>query len=97
MVAESAASTDQALAAMRQRAAEVRPYQVVIVDAEMPRMDCPALARAIRSDPALSKTPLLLMSPVGEIAACAARRRKAFDGWVTKPVRPSDLYKIRSA
>ena len=55
-------------------------------------MDGAALARAIRSDPALAKTRLLLMSPVGESAAAAARRRKDFDGWFTKPVRPSHLY-----
>ena len=91
MIAETAASGDIALAAMRQRAAENRPYQVVIVDAEMPRMDGSALACAIKSDPALSKTRLLLMSPVGENAALAARHRKDFDGWLTKPVRPSHL------
>ena len=58
----------------------------------MTGMDGSALARAIRSDPSLSKTLLLLMSPVGENAASAARRRKDFDGCLTKPVRPSHLY-----
>ena len=92
MIAETASSGDLALAAMRRRAAENRPYRVAIVDAEMPGMDGTALARAIKSDRALSKTQLLLMSPVGESAASAARRRKYFDGWLTKPVRPSHLH-----
>src|SRR5208282_4405554 len=89
---ETAANGYEALAAMRRHAAEDRPYQVAIVDAEMPGLDGPALARAIRSDPALAKTRLLLMSPVGKSATSAARRRKDFDGWLTKPVRPSHLY-----
>ncbi len=97
MVAETAASGYEALAAMRRHAAEDRRYQVAIVDAEMPAMDGAALARAIRSDPALAKTRLLLMSPVGESATCAARCRKDFDGWLTKPVRPSHLYESLAA
>jgi DNA-binding response OmpR family regulator len=90
--ADSAASGHEGLTAMRRHAAENRPCQIAIVDAEMPGMDGPALAHAIRSDPALSKTRLLLMSPVGENATSAAHRRKDFDRWITKPVRPSLLY-----
>ena len=92
MMAETAASGDEALAVMRWHAAEDRPYEIAIVDAEMPGMDGAALARAIRSDAALKKTRLLLMSPVGQSAASAVRRRKDFDGWLTKPVRPSHLH-----
>jgi DNA-binding response OmpR family regulator len=97
MVTETAASGFEALTAMRLRAAENRPYEVAIVDAEMPGMDGAALARAIRSDPALAKTRLLLMSPVGESASNAARCREDFDGWLTKPVRPSHLYETLPA
>jgi CheY-like chemotaxis protein len=92
MIAGTASSADIALAAMRRRAAENLPYQLAIVDAEMPGMDGSELARAVRSDPLLSKTRLLMMSPVGESAASAALRRKDFDGWLTKPVRPLRLY-----
>ncbi len=93
MIAETAASGDEALAAMRQQAAENRPCYLAIVEAELPGMDGAALARAIKADPALSKTRLLLMKPVGESASSAASRRKDFDGWLTKPVRPSHLFK----
>jgi CheY-like chemotaxis protein len=93
MVADVAASGDEALTEMRRRAAENLRYQIAIVDAEMPGMDGPTLAHAIRSDPALHKTRLLLMSPVGQSAASAALNRKDFDGWLTKPVRPSQLYR----
>jgi signal transduction histidine kinase/DNA-binding response OmpR family regulator len=93
MIAETASGGDIALAAMRHQIAQNRPYQVAIVDAEMTGMDASALARAVRSDPSLSKTRLLSMSPVAESAASMARRREDFDGWLTKPVRPSLLYK----
>jgi len=97
MKAESVATCTEALAAIRQHAAENQPYQVVIVDAEMTTMDASALAHLVRSDPSLSKTRLLLMVPLGESAALAVRRHKDFDRWLTKPVRPSDLYKNLSA
>jgi CheY-like chemotaxis protein len=93
MVAETAASGEEALAAMHQGAANHQPFQIAIVDAEMPGIDCTALARAIRADPALGKTRLLLMSPVGQSATAAARDRNNFDGWLSKPVRPSQLYR----
>jgi len=93
MVAETAASSDDALAVLRQRVAENLPCQIAIVDAEMPGMDGPALAHAIRSDPALAGTRLLMMSPVGQNALLATRHRKDFDAWLIKPVRPSHLFR----
>ena len=92
MVADSATSGSDALAVMRRCVSQDRPYQLAIIDADMTDSDGAALARAIRSDPALAKTRLLLLSPVGESAACTARRRENFDGWLTKPVRPSHLH-----
>ena len=81
MLVQTGANGDIALAAMHRSAAENRPYRVAIVDAEMPGKDGSALARAIKSDPALSESRLLLMSPVGESAASAARRREdSMDG-----------------
>jgi two-component system sensor histidine kinase/response regulator len=97
MVAETATSGTEALAAIRRCVADHQPYQIAIVDTEMPGMDGPAFAHALRTDPALEKTRLLLMSPVGQSAASAARYRKDFDGWLTKPVRPSHLYRSVSA
>ncbi len=93
MEAETAANGDEALAALLRSALENRPFQIAIVDAEMPGMDGPALAGAIRGEPALTRMRLLLMSPVGQNAVLAARYRKDFDGWLTKPVRPSHLFR----
>src|SRR3984957_17408682 len=87
MIAETVARGDKALAAMRREAARNRHYQVAIVDADVIGMDTSALSHAIRSDPALSKTRLILMNLVSESTASAAGRRKDFDGWLTKPVR----------
>jgi CheY-like chemotaxis protein len=92
MVADSATSGSEALAVMRRSATQNRPYQLAIIDADMTDSAGAALARTIRSDPALARTRLLSMSPVGESAACTARRREDFDGWLTKPVRPSHLH-----
>ena len=92
MEADAATSGAEALTVMRRCATQNRPYQFAIIDADMTDLDGAALARTIRSDPALAKTRLLLMSPVGESAATTSRRREDFDGWLTKPVRPSHLH-----
>ena len=97
MEVETAATGDEALAALRRSVREGRPFQVAIVDAEMPGMDGSALEGAIRADPILARTRLLLMSPVGQSAVMAARYRKDFDAWLTKPVRPSYLLRSLSA
>jgi CheY-like chemotaxis protein len=92
MVAETASSGAQALAAMRRQLDTEQSYEIVIIDAEMPGMDGPALAQAIRSDPAFRETRLLLLSPVGQSAVSAALHRRNFNGWLTKPMRPSQLH-----
>ena len=97
MLADTAANGELALATMRERAAENRHYQVAIIDAGKSEADSSALTRAIRSDPALSKTQLILMSRAIENATSAAVRRKDFDGWLTKPVRQSLLLSSLSA
>jgi two-component system sensor histidine kinase/response regulator len=93
MVADTAASGEEALAAMHRQAANGTPYEIAIVEAEMAGMDGGELARKIRAAPDLAKARLLLMSPVGQSARLAARDRKDFDGWLTKPVRPSHLHR----
>ena len=92
MIADVAASGDEALAAMRQRSAGTQPFDVILVDAQMPGMDGPALARTIRLDPGLAKTPLIMMGAVRKAEAPTAREREDSDHWLSKPIKPSYLH-----
>jgi DNA-binding NarL/FixJ family response regulator len=61
MIADAVQGGDEALTALRQRSAGTQPFDVLLVDAQMPGMDGATLARTIRLDPRLAKTPLVMM------------------------------------
>jgi CheY-like chemotaxis protein len=62
---------------------------MAVIDFMMPLMDGTALGRAMKSDPALSRIPIIMMSAVGESLV-----RDRFDGYAAflrKPFRISVL------
>jgi len=78
-----------ALAMLRGAAQTANPYRLVVLDSRMPLMSGLELAGAIRADPAMCSSRLLMMASSGELRAAAARA--GIDGFVTKPVRESSL------
>ncbi|MCS6326042.1 MAG: response regulator, partial [Nitrospira sp.] len=83
-----AASAGEALAELRAATAK-HPFELAILDFQMPDMDGMQLAQAIRADPQLASLPLLMLTSVGYDAG--APGVPAVDGWVTKPVRKTLL------
>ena len=83
------ASAAEALTQLRAAAARHQPFELAILDFQMPDMDGMQLAQAIRADPQLSSLPLLMLTSVGYDAG--APGVPAVDGWVTKPVRKTLL------
>lgn len=60
---------------------------LVLLDVLMPGLDGLEVCRAIRADAALAKTPVLLVSAMGEERLVAATRDAGADGYLTKPMR----------
>ncbi len=86
----SASGGSEALAALHEHA-HGSPFDVAILDLAMPGMDGLMLAQLIKTDPAIAKTRLLMMSSIGnrgEAGASAA----PIEAWLTKPVKQSQLY-----
>jgi CheY-like chemotaxis protein len=92
IVAEEAANGEAALLAIRRRAVENQPYDLAILDAELSGRDCMVVAEEIRSDPILRHLRLILMGRVGDKSHDSTVWKRCFHGWVTKPVRPSNLF-----
>jgi CheY-like chemotaxis protein len=67
-----------------ERLAEARP-DLVMLDFMMPRMDGPAMAQAMRADPALRDVPIVMMSAVGE--APIRERFTDYTAFLRKPFR----------
>jgi CheY-like chemotaxis protein/anti-sigma regulatory factor (Ser/Thr protein kinase) len=68
------------------------PFQIVLLDMQMPEMDGIQLARAIRADPGLSAQPrLIMLSSLGDqLQHSAAGTDVAV--WLAKPVKHSTLF-----
>jgi len=81
----------EALAALRRRAAPgAEPVGLALLDAEMPGLSGPELAREIRSDPVLAPLPVILMGSTGAPSTAADARHGASE--MAKPVRQSRLF-----
>jgi PAS domain S-box-containing protein len=89
----SPASTGvQALELLRSAAESGAPFDCALIDYEMPIMDGLALARAIKADPALKDTALVLLNLVGQAMGGDELKQAGFDSHVTKPIKQSRLY-----
>jgi PAS domain S-box-containing protein len=92
MHSAAAADGPTALGMLRQTSQQGAPYDIVVLDLEMPGMDGLDVARAIRADPALASTRLVLLASATPRERGELARRVAIDAFLTKPVRPVQLY-----
>jgi len=68
-----------------------RPPDLVITDIEMPRLDGYAVCAAIKGDPDLAHTPVLIASSLGEAADLERGFDAGADDYLVKPVVPEEL------
>ncbi|MCS7010953.1 MAG: response regulator [Anaerolineales bacterium] len=67
------------------------PYRLVIMDMQMPGMDGEQTARAIKSDPVLQDTSILILTSMGERGDAARLEALGCSGYLHKPVRQQML------
>ena len=95
-IAIAAAGADDALARLRQAAAQGAPFDVALLDMELPRTSGLALAAAITaaraSNPALARLRLLLLSSVRSAADQVQQRAAGVAYQLIKPPRECDLF-----
>ncbi|MBA4143265.1 MAG: response regulator [Nitrosospira sp.] len=88
----SSASGIEALRALREAHASADPYQMAILDYQMPEMDGEMLGKAIKADPLLQDIQLVMLSSLGQEGDIRERLRKiGFASYLVKPARQSDL------
>jgi CheY-like chemotaxis protein len=91
IAATTAASGPAALDLLRAATADGRPFELAILDMQMPEMDGPMLARAIRAEPAIASVPLALLTSLGQTGWRDEQAALGLAGVLTKPVRQSQL------
>ena len=82
----------QALAVLRQAAAQGQACDVALIDMLLPDMTGLDVAEAIRADPVLAPTQLVLLTSQGQRGDAKAAQAAGYAGYLTKPVQAPHLY-----
>ena len=92
MLCDSASDARQGLERLRDARDAGRPYQIAILDDEMPEMDGIRMAGVIHGNHELrANLTLVLLSSLADLGDRERLREVGFKAWLTKPVRPSEL------
>ena len=83
-----------ALQALRTAAAQGTPFRLAVIDAQMPGMDGHTLARAIRSEPQLAQTRVVMMTRAGLRGNAMEPEGPGSAVSVLKPVRQRDFFAV---
>ncbi len=92
IVSDEASSADEALLVMRREHDAGHPFNLVVLDMQMPAVNGLQLARAIKADPALAATRLIMMTSLGKAEHDAEISEAGILLCLTKPVKQSKLY-----
>ncbi|MBI5831740.1 MAG: response regulator [Armatimonadetes bacterium] len=88
---EVAADGIQGLDRMTSAAQAGRPFDLALLDQQMPGLDGESLGVETRSIPALASTRLVLLTSLGRRGDAARLRQIGFAGYLTKPLRQTQL------
>jgi PAS domain S-box-containing protein len=89
---DEAHNAAMAMDQLRSRAARGTPYNLAILDMQMPDIDGEMLGRQIKADPLLSNTQLIMMTSLNHHSEARRLLDLGFSAYLVKPVKPSRLY-----
>ncbi len=88
----SCASGLEAIRMLREAQAAGNPYEIAILDYQMPEMDGEMLGQTIKCDPLLRDIELIMLSSLGQESEVRKRLKKiGFAAYLIKPARQSEL------
>lgn len=87
-----AASAKQALELLEESILQQVPYDIALLDMQMPEMDGETLGRIIKEKELLKNIFLVILTSLGKRGDAARFEKSGFDGYLTKPVKQSHLY-----
>jgi hypothetical protein len=81
-----------ALQKMKHALEEGQPYDIAILDMQMPGMDGIMLADEIRRNRFFSRTKMVLLTSLGQVIPTEELRRHGISACLSKPVKQSELF-----
>jgi len=91
VAAEVVASAEEALAMLERDAGGSHPFNIVLLDYDLPGMDGMAFARTIRANPTMSGVCLIALSTTGETIEPGLASELKLHAVLTKPIRDRQL------
>jgi signal transduction histidine kinase/CheY-like chemotaxis protein len=92
MSCEAVGNAASALATLRAAQQKGRPYNFALIDMHMPEMDGISLGLAVKTDPALSDTRLILLTSLINPGDLVTARTTGFVHLLSKPARTHEIY-----
>jgi PAS domain S-box-containing protein len=89
---DEASGADEALELMHAAIEAGDPYEIAILDYQMPNTDGEDLGRRIKEDPKLSDVHLIMMTSIGKRGDALKFQEIGFAAYLTKPIKQSQLY-----
>jgi PAS domain S-box-containing protein len=89
---ESANSGVEALVALHKAASTGRPFDLVVLDMQMPGMDGLTLARAIKGDALMQSTRMVMLTSIGQRLTPEELMQTGISSCLLKPVKQSRLF-----
>lgn len=89
---DTASSGNEALAILSQAEESATPYDIVLMDWQMPGMDGIETARRIKSERLSSASKVLMVTAYGREEIMETAEDAGFNGFLMKPIHPSVLY-----
>lgn len=77
---------EKAMIHLLQAAASQYPFQVALIDYQMPDMDGERLCKVIKSDPAINTTKCILLTSDEQRGDAIRMKKAGFDGYLVKPI-----------
>jgi len=87
----------EALAACRAARSAGQPYDLALIDRNMPELDGEELGRLIRDDPELAGLRLVMLTSAAMRGDAERIRQIGFDAYLTKPIKGELLYRCLAA
>ena len=81
-----------ALQTLQEASPTARRFDAIVSDCQMPDVDGYMLAKWIKHDPRLRRTPFVMLTSLGRAEDPARLRRLGVSAYLTKPVKHSDLF-----
>jgi PAS domain S-box-containing protein len=81
-----------ALDMLRAARKEGDPFRILITDMQMPDMDGEHLGAAVKSDPEVRDTLMIMLTSLGRRGDARRYRKLGFSAYLTKPVKQSQMY-----